>query len=390
MFQLPKEELRLRWDNLQNALKKAGADGMLVSSNVNLYYLSGRVFSGLTYLPASGTPLFFVRRPVGLKGDGVVYIRKPEDIGDYFRAQGITFPNNLLLENDSITHNEYLRYEAVFTPQSIGNATPLIRGVRSVKTPWEIDRIRQSGLAHARAYRQIPSLYRPGMTDLELSVEIERQMRLEGSLGLFRIFGESMEIFMGSVLAGENADSPSPYDFALGGAGLDGSIPVGANGTVLKEGMAVMVDLGGNFTGYTTDMSRVFSVGRLSELAYRAHDCSRAIERMVEETACPGVEAKELYNKSIEIVEEAGLTQYFMGHTQQAGFIGHGIGIEINEGPVLAPRSRDVLTEGMVFALEPKFVIPGVGAVGNENSFAVQSGGLEKLTLCEEGILPLG
>ena len=85
----------------------------------------------------------------------------------------------------------------------------------------------------------------------------------------------------------------------------------------------------------------------------------------------------------------AGLADYFMGHNQKAGFVGHGIGIEINEGPVLAPRSKDILARGMVFALEPKFVIPGVGAVGIENSFAVQETGLEKLTLCEEKILNL-
>ena len=78
-----------------------------------------------------------------------------------------------------------------------------------------------------------------------------------------------------------------------------------------------------------------------------------------------------------------------MGHRQQAGFVGHGIGIEINEMPVLAPRSKEILAEGMVFALEPKFVIPGVGAVGIENSFAVTAGGLEKLTPMDEGIVPL-
>ena len=65
-----------------------GADAMLVTDNVNLYYVSGRVFSGYCYLPADREPLFFVRRPVGLDGDNIVYIRKPEEIGDYLREQG--------------------------------------------------------------------------------------------------------------------------------------------------------------------------------------------------------------------------------------------------------------------------------------------------------------
>lgn len=227
------------------------------------------------------------------------------------------------------------------------------------------------------------------MTDLELSVEIERESRLKGSRGIFRIFGQSMEIFGGSVLAGDNADTPSPYDFALGGGGLDTSLPVGANGTVLSDGMSVMVDMGGNFTGYMTDMTRVFSVGKLPDLAYRAHETSLEIQRRIAEAARPGTPASELYAIAVHTAAEAGLSEYFMGHRQQAGFVGHGIGIEINEMPVLAPRSKEILAEGMVFALEPKFVIPGVGAVGIENSFAVTAGGLEKLTPMDEEIVPL-
>ena len=188
----------------------------------------------------------------------------------------------------------YRRYETIFSPEQTGNGTRLLRTVRSVKTPFELGRLRLSGRLHAEVYRRIPELFRPGMTDLELSVEIERESRLKGSRGIFRIFGQSMEIFGGSVLAGDNADTPSPYDFALGGGGLDTSLPVGANGTVLSDGMSVMVDMGGNFTGYMTDMTRVFSVGKLPDLAYRAHDTSLEIQRRIAEAARPGTPASEL------------------------------------------------------------------------------------------------
>ena len=383
------KELKLRWDKIQQNMSDVHADGLLICDNVNLYYVSGRIFRGYCYIPVKGEPIFFVRRPLGLNGTQVVYIRKPEEIGEYLQKNGIAFPDKLLLESDSISYSDYKRYETIFTPKEVLNGTALLRRCRSIKTPYEIDLIRRSGELHAKAYETIPSLYRKGMTDVEFSIELEHECRKLGSLGIFRIFGQSMEIFMGSVLAGENADPPSPYDFAMGGAGLDVSLPVGCNGTVLTEGMSLMVDMGGNFTGYMTDMTRTYAIGSVQELALKAHETSIAIHQAIAAKSRPGVAAKDLYELAAEMANDARLSDYFMGHRQKAGFIGHGVGIEINEAPVLAPRSRDILAEGMVFALEPKFVIPGTGALGIENTYAVTADGVEKLTVCKEELISL-
>ena len=383
------KELKLRWDKIQQNMSDIHADGLLICDNVNLYYVSGRIFRGYCYIPVKGEPIFFVRRPLGLNGTQVVYIRKPEEIGEYLQKNGVAFPDKLLLESDSISYSDYKRYETIFTPKEVLNGTALLRRCRSIKTPYEIDLIRRSGELHAKAYETIPSLYRKGMTDVEFSIELEHECRKLGSLGIFRIFGQSMEIFMGSVLAGDNADTPSPYDFAMGGAGLDVSLPVGCNGTVLTEGMSLMVDMGGNFTGYMTDMTRTYAIGSVQELALKAHETSIAIHQAIAAKARPGVAAKDLYELAAEMANHAGLSDYFMGHRQKAGFIGHGVGIEINEAPVLAPRSRDILAEGMVFALEPKFVIPGTGALGIENTYVVTADGVEKLTIFEEELISL-
>lgn len=383
------QELRKRWTALQKVMQREGGDALLITDNVSLFYVSGRIFSGVAYLPLAGDPLFFVRRPVALEGENVIYIRKPEEITAHLQARGEMLPKTLWMENDSISYNDFVRYEKIFHPSAVKNGTRLLREVRSIKTVYEIGRIMRSGVLHAQAYDRIPSLYRPGMTDVELSIEIERACRQLGSLGIFRVFGSSMEIFMGSLLAGDNADAPSPYDFAMGGEGVDASLPVGSNGTILADGMSVMVDLGGNFTGYMTDMTRIFSIGKLSDLAYKAHDTSLEIQRLLVEAAKPGTPVADLYNLAVTTASQAGLSEYFMGHRQQAGFVGHGIGLEVNEAPVLAPRSKEILMPGMVFALEPKFVIPSVGAVGIENSFLVTDNGVEKITLCNEAILSL-
>lgn len=382
-------ELKIRRDKIRSLMAQQGIDAALITCNTNLIYTNGSVVSGYLYLPLHSPALLFYKRPNNITGEHAFAIRKPEQIVDLLKEQGLPLPAKIMLEGDELPYTEYCRLAKLFPEAQVVNGTPLIRQARSIKTSIEIELFRRSGIAHAKAYNLIPTVYRPGMTDLEFSIEIERLMRLQGCLGIFRVFGRSMEIFMGSVLTGDNAGYPSPYDFALGGQGLDPALPGGANKTPLKEGQSVMVDLGGNFNGYMGDMSRVYSIGQLPEEAYAAHQVCLDIQETIAATAGPGVPCEELYNTAIEMVTAAGFADKFMGTQQQAKFIGHGIGLEINEAPVIAPRMKQELEPGMVFALEPKIVIPGVGPVGIENSWVVTNEGIEKLTNCNEEIIEL-
>lgn len=379
-------ELQTRWARVQEKMKEKGADSCILTDSANLFYLTGRVFNGYAYLPVQGEPAFFVRRPLGLEKGNIQYIRKTEEIASYLKKK----PSKIGLESDTLSYNEFNRLAAVFPESEYENASSIMREARAVKTPYEIDLIRQSGVRHAAVYDHIFSFFQEGMTDDEVSVELEYYARKLGNLGIFRIFGKSMELFMGNILAGDNADNPSPYDFAMGGEGMNPCLPVGANGTMLHPGMTLMIDMNGNFTGYMTDMTRVFSVHQLrSDLAKRAHQLSIDIQEAIKQKGRPGVAVKDLYDLAISMVKENNLEAYFMGHKQQAGFIGHGVGIEVNELPVIAPRSKHILEKGMVFALEPKFVIPEIGAVGIENTFAVTDDGLEQLTKFPEAIQEL-
>lgn len=374
-------ELNMRVERAQQALQECGADALLVSSNVNLLYMAGQIINGYVYVPVTGQTILFVRRPKGIEGANVSYIRKPEDIPAILAERGVAAPSKLAFEADFMSYSEYTRVAGCFADTELVNGSGILRSLRAVKSEYELDMMRESARKHDMVYAQISEMYHKGMSDVELSAAIESAGRKLGSLGIFRIGGSSMEIFGGSILAGENADAPSPYDFALGGAGMHPSLPIGANGTVLEPEMAIMVDMGSNFTGYMTDMSRVFAVEKITNpLALRAHQVSIDIQNEICKVAKPGVQAKALYELAYSIVEKEGLKEYFMGHNQQAGFMGHGVGIEINELPVLAPRSRDILCKGMAFAMEPKFVIPGVGAVGTENTYIVTEDGLERIT----------
>lgn len=353
----------------------------LICDNANLFYLTGRVFCGYILLEPGRAPRYFVKRPSELKGEGITVIRKPEEIG-------LTYPI-LGLELSTLAYSQTLRLKAAFGAEDITDISSAIMLGRSVKTLHEQQLMRVDGVRHVAVYSRIPGLFRVGMTDIELQAEIEHVDRLLGCLGQFRVNGSDMEIHMGNVITGRNADTPSPYDFAMGGAGLSPSLPVGASGEEIKPGQAVMIDMNGNFNGYMTDMTRTYACGHLPEKALRAHQCSIDICHELASLGRPGAECKALYERAVEIAAKAGLADCFMGHKYHAGFVGHGVGIQINELPVLAPRSKMSLVEGNVIAIEPKFVIEGVGAVGIENTYICGADGLECITPAPEELIQL-
>jgi Xaa-Pro aminopeptidase len=383
------QEFKLHVAKVREKMLAAGADAIILSSSANLFYLTGGVFRGYVYIPAVAEPAIFIIPPGKPAGDRQITIRKPEQIPATFAELEIPMPEKLAVETDDLSWQEVERVRKVFADAEMVNGTAIMRAASITKTDYELEKMREDGRRHTAVYAQVKHCYAEDMTDLEFQIEIEHILRKEGCLGFLRTAGSRMEINLGSVLAGDNADAPSPYDFSMGGAGYHSSLPVGACGMIMKPGMAVMVDMNGGFNGYQTDLTRCWSVGDVSELAQRAHQCSIDIMRDLESFGVPGAEIGEMYRRAVAIAEKTGLKDYFMGHKHKVAFIGHGVGIELNEQPVIMERNKQQLEEGMTLAIEPKFVIPGVGAVGIENTYVVRPNGLENLTPYEESIQQL-
>lgn len=385
-----RQETELRLQKVVALMAERQLDAILLADNANVYYMSGRFFRGYVYIDKDGSKLYFIIRPdIFNPAEDLVAIRKPEQIREHLAALGVPMPKVIGLEFDSLSYSETMRLAKAFDGCDAADCSDVMRRARMVKTPYELRLMREDGEHQAAAYHHVTRLYKKDMTDLEFQIEIERALRLEGCLGFTRKAGRLMEINMGSVISGDNADTPSPYEFAMGGAGQSASLPGGADGMTMKNGTTVMVDMNGNFNGYQTDMTRVWSIGEVDPLAHKAHQCSRDILRALEMMARPGVEVRELYDEAMRIVRDNELEPYFMGHRQQVGFIGHGVGIELNEQPPVTPKCRTLLEEGMTLALEPKFVIPHVGAVGVENTYVVTPDGLENMTIFPEEIVDL-
>lgn len=390
---LDAQALDFRLSRIYSLMAKAGAASLVVSANANKFYLTGRIFDGWIIIDATRRDLhYFVRRQPQLSGEGVHTVHKPEEIPAVLADKGLSVSLPVALEQRETCYANVVRMAKALNANlaEIADADAILMAARAVKAPDEVQKIKECAASHDRVYSRVPHLYREGMDDVELQVEIERVSRLEGAIGIMRVSGDDMELNMGSVLVGANADTPSPYDFALGGAGSTPALPVGADGTIIQRGLTVMVDTNGDFNGYMSDMTRTFIVDdELCDEARMAHQLSIDICRRLEKEARPGTPCSHLYEIAVAMAREAGMESKFMGHSHQAGFIGHGVGITINELPVLSPRSKDVLEENNVIAIEPKFVIAKVGAVGVENTYRVGPDGLERLTMCREELVSL-
>ena len=386
---ISQDDIKKRIQQIQQHLVDQKMDACVISSLVNLYYLNGFIFDGYMYIQPDQEPMLFVKRPVDIDSDRVEYIRKPEQLPELLAKHNMALPKNILLESDVLSYNSVKRFQKALQMPHMKSISGFMRELRSVKSDDELAQLRKSALSHAKVYKQILGLYREGMTDLDLQIEIEYVMRKEGSIGTFRAFGENMDIYMGNLLAGDNAQEASPFDFALGGRGIDPLLPLGSANKLLQPGTSIMIDMAGNYTPYISDMTRTFSVGELPEEAQRAHQLSIDIHTEIIGFAKQGIACADVYERTMEMVVDSKMEQYFMGTTQQAKFVGHGLGLEINEPPVFAPRSREILQKNMAIALEPKFVLPGIGAVGIENTYFVTETGLEKVTICDENIIVL-
>ena len=389
MNHLLKSELNNRLKTVQQSIVDNGADACIISSPVNIYYLCDFIFDGYLYITPESESILFVKRPQSLDLPNIYYVRKPEQMPEYLEELGIALPKRVMLENDYVSYSMAERIKNAFKSDTLLNASGMMRQIRSIKSSYEISIMKESAAIHTEVYKRIPDIFKIGMTDIEFQIELEHEMRKAGSIGIFRTFGPNMDIFMGSILAGDNAQTPSPFDFALGGGGTSPTLPLGSNGTPLQPGTTLMVDMAGNYRPIMDDMTRTFAIDHAPQQAIDAHQVSLEILHTIENEAKAGIPTANLYHLAIEIVSKHQLEPYFMGTQQQAQFIGHGVGLEINEPPVLAPRSRDILTSGMTIAIEPKFVLPGIGPVGAENTYVIHDNHIENITLCDESLIIL-
>ncbi len=387
-MQTPASECRARAAALQATLAAQGLDGALLLQATDVFYLSGTRQNAVLWLPVSGEPVVLVRKSLErARADSPLADVRPfppsRELAPVLggaRKVGIGF--------DTVPLAVHAFWSRALPGVAFADLSAPLRWQRSVKSPWEVERSRATCELLCGVFREVRSFLRAGMREVDLAAEFEARLRRAGNEGSPRTRSFNQEFFMGLAIAGGSATAPSFFDGPVTGRGLSPSSPVGASVDAVPADAPVLLDYTAIKDGYVADMTRIAVAGRLDPALEQAFDASLRIQEEVARGLVPGAVPSKLWARALELAGAAGLERNFMGPPgAQSRFVGHGVGMELDEWPVLAPGFDDPLREGQVIAVEPKFVLPGLGVAGIENTWAVTAAGGERLTKLEDAIV---
>ncbi len=392
----PKNELEYRYRKLQVEMAAAGLDAVIILQNADLFYFTGTIQSGNLYVPVAGEPVYLVRRDFlrARMECGLAQVVPFPSLGDLpgmLAEHGHRTPARLGLEFDVLPVNLYRKYASLYPNAQIVDASPLIRRVRMLKSHYEIHILQDAALQADKVYRRAAEVLREGMSELQVAAELEHLARLEGHQGTMRMRAFNGEPSQGLVLSGPDAAAPSSANAPLGGMGLTPAFGYGPSYNRIGRDEPIVVDFGSCFDGYLVDQTRIFAIGSLSDRMRRGYDDMLAVEALMLELAGRQSSWGGIYDACLALARKLGYADSFMGTPGgQVPFIGHGVGIELDEYPFIAKGfDQEQLLPGMVFAFEPKLVFPGEGAIGIEDTFYLSESGVKRLTFSDRQLVIL-
>lgn len=390
----PKSEIDGRILILQRGLIERGLDAAMIVQHVDLYYLAGTLQTCHLLVPASGAPRLLVRKVIErARSDSALADIQPltsmRKLPDHLKELCGPRPWRIGMELDVLPVKTFQFYLKTLGAESkIEDIASTILTQRQIKSAWELEQIRLSGTINDGLYAAMSDVLRPGMSTVALQGSLETAARELGNLGVSRFRGMNMECSPGVVVSGPGGAAPSHSQFPIGGRGIHPAMPHGADLDPIVPGIPIIFDFLTNATGYHNDQTRMAVVGAMPDDAQQIFDSMQTVLREVESILQPGSIPVDIYEAALAVAAAHGLGDAFMGPPGYgAGFLGHSIGLEVNEMPVLAPKFEEPLCPGHVFAIEPKYTHPDYGVIGLENTYAITETGFKRLSAAPEDVL---
>lgn len=383
---IPASELNSRIELLQKELEKKELSGTLILQKTDLYYFSGTSQQGWLYVPNTGKPLLMVFKEFQRASEesaieNIVSVASPKTIPLTLSDYGYPAPTKLGMELDVLPVNLYNLYQSIFKEAAISDISFEIRILRSVKSDYEISKVRKAAVLSDQLAEHACLLIEEGRSEVEVAGKLEGYARGLGHQGLVRMRMFNNELFYGHLLSGDGAAEPSYLQSPTGGRGVSTVIGQGAGYRRMKTNEPVLVDFVFALDGYLSDHARIYSIGPLSPKLQNAHEQMITLQEKMKPLCTPGAITGELYDEMVSYSQQLDLDENFMGvGERRIRFTGHGVGLELDEFPFIAKGQRLQLETGMILALEPKVIFPGEGVVGVENTHLITENGLEPLS----------
>jgi len=362
-----------------------------VFSKINVYYFTGTMQEGVLFIPRNDEAVYWVRRSYERAAEESLFpIIKPMES---YRDAAVTMknlPDTVYLEKEIVPIAMLQRFQKYFPFSKVESADLQISKTRSIKSTYELALMEESGKIHQRVTEElVPGLLKEGMSELEFFSDLYSTLIHEGHHGVARFGMFDTESILGQIAFGESSIFPTSFNGPGGNYGMSPAVPIhGSRDRKLFIGDLVFVDVGCGVEGYHTDKTMTYMFGKsLPDEVIHIHlqcvDIQNSIAAMLKPGAVPSV----IYNEILGGLSPSFLENFMGFGTRKVKFLGHGIGLTIDEMPVIANGFDDPIQEGMVFAVEPKKGIPRIGMVGIENTFVVTPQGGRNITGNHPGLL---
>jgi len=379
------KRFRARMDRTQPGWELAAITG-----KVPLYYFTGTMQDGLLLIPQDGDAVFWVRQSFERAVDESLFpdLRKMRSYRDVSTGMN-RLPSTVYLETDLVPVSQFRRIQKHLPFTEVKPVDEQVSAVRAVKSRYELSLMEHAGKIHRRVLEDlVPGMLAEGIDEVTFGCDLYSLMVKEGHQGILR-FGGFNEMVLGEIGFGTSSICPVCVDTPGGVAGMHPSVPqMGSPERLLRKGDLVVIDIGCGYRGYQTDKTLSYMFGRpIPDHAIEAHFRCMEIQDELMSMLKPGAIPSEIYRTVMTGLEPAFLTNFMGFGEHRVKFLGHGIGLWIDETPVIAEGFNEPLEEGMVLALEPKKGIKDVGLVGIENTFAVTPQGGRSLTGTSRGLI---
>lgn len=392
MIYTPKEELDSRIKKFQSELVAKDLEGAMIIQNADLFYFAGTTQQSHLYIPSQGSPILMTRRSFSRACsesalECIVPLDSSRDIPSILKTHGYAVPKRLGLEMDVLPTNFFLGFQRIFLDTNFFDVSSAIRYIRALKSEFELAALSRAATIGERTTQTIHKFLVEGITEVELAGKLEAEARAEGHQGLVRFRLWNNELFYGHLMAGKSAALSSYVLSPTGGVGLSPAFSQGSSFHKIKCGEPVLFDYAFISDGYIVDQTRIFAIGWLSEKLIRAHQAMLEIQNAIALATKPGIAGEEIYFLAIGMSKKFGYEDNFLGFNKdRISFVGHGVGLELDEYPFLAKGQDMPIEAGMVIAVEPKVIFPNEGTVGIENTFVVTERGAKRITLVPDEI----